>query len=205
MKAKWLRHQGADHLIVVFGGWAVGEMPFAHLPGAADVLLLSDYRDLTLPHEAMLPYAQRSLLAYSYGVGAAGHVLGETKIHFARKVAVCGSLYPCDDSRGIPPETVRRAADHLSAESLQHFARRAGCSLPASVDIEALQAELYATLQRGPRPSQAFDLIWLSRRDRIFPPANLERAWDGLSSKLRWLDAGHSPFFLFESWEALLA
>jgi biotin synthesis protein BioG len=205
MKAQWLQRDGADELIVVFGGWALGAAPFAHLGGETDVLLLTDYRRLDFDPEPLRPYARRSLIAYSFGVGGTGHALASKELDFDRMIAVCGSLHPVDERLGIPPERARQTADQLTETSLRQFSRRAGAPLPEASDIPALRDELHAVIARGPAPHPGFDRIWLGRNDRIFPPENLEAAWREQSDRVCWLDAGHNPFPAFADWRDLLA
>ncbi|MFK0298037.1 pimeloyl-ACP methyl esterase BioG family protein [Brevundimonas sp. NPDC090276] len=205
MKPQWLQRDGADALILVFGGWALGAAPFAHLSGSADVLLLSDHRNLDFDLEPLRPYARRSLIAYSFGVAAAGHVLAATTLDFDRKVAACGSLHPADERLGIPPERVRQTADQLAETSLRQFVRRAGSPPPEDCDLPALQEELLAVIARGPAPDPGFDRVWLGRNDRIFPPENLTEAWRKQADQVRWLETGHNPFPAFADWRDLLA
>lgn len=205
MRSLWLQQNGADDLIVIFSGWALGAAPFAHLSGSADVLLLSDYRTLDFDLETLAPYARRSLIAYSFGVAAAGHALASTELEFDRKVAACGSLHPSDERFGIPPERVRQTADQLTEASLRQFARRSGSPLPEAPDIPDLQDELFAVIARGPAPDPGFDRIWLGRNDRIFPPENLETAWRDQAEGVRWLETGHNPFAAFADWRDVLA
>ena len=205
MKSQWLQQNGADELIVVVGGWALGAAPFAHLSGSADVLLLSDYRTLDFDLETFAPYARRSLIAYSFGVAGAGHALASTELKFDHNVAVCGSLHPSDERFGIPPERVRQTAENLSETSLRQFARRAGSPAPEASDIPALRDELLAVIARGSAPDPGFDRLWLARADRIFPPENLEAAWRDQTDRVRWLATGHNPFAAFTDWRDLLA
>lgn len=205
MKSQWLQRNGAEDLIVVFSGWALGAAPFAHLSGDAEVLLLSDYRTLDFDAEPLAAYARRSLIAYSFGVAAAGHALAAAELAFERKVAVCGSLHPADERLGISPDRVRQTADQLTETSLRQFARRAGAPLPEACDIPALRDELHAVIARGPAPDPGFDRIWLGRKDRIFPPDNLEMAWHDQAERVRWLETGHNPFAAFADWRDLLA
>lgn len=205
MRSQWLQRNGAEDLIVIFAGWALGAAPFAHLGGSADVLLLSDYRTLDFDAEPLAPYARRSLIGYSFGVAAAGHALASTELKFDRKVAVCGSLHPSDERFGIPPERVRQTAGNLSETSLRQFARRAGSPAPEASDIPALRDELLAVIARGPAPDPGFDRLWLARADRIFPPENLEAAWCDQTDRVRWLETGHNPFTAFTDWRDLLA
>ncbi|QFQ88980.1 DUF452 family protein [Paracoccus kondratievae] len=201
MKAEWLRRTGADHLIVVLTGWAVGAAPFRHLQGAADVLVLSDYRDLAGPGRPQ-GYAATDLVAWSFGVAAACHL--PEPGGFRRKVAVCGSWSPCDDDLGIPRQIVRATAENLSARSLQQFARRAGCPVPGDADLQALGTELRAVMAREAGQVPTFDRIWLGAADRIFPLQNLRRAWQGWHEAVQELDCGHNPFVLWHDWSEVL-
>jgi pimeloyl-[acyl-carrier protein] methyl ester esterase len=204
MKMTWLRQTGAEELILVFTGWAVGAAPFRHLTGSSDVLLLSDYRDLTCPALPSGTYRRISLVAYSFGVAAACHLAPQIG-PFARSTAISGTATPADDTTGIPPETIRQTEAHLTEVSLRQFARRAGCALEAPADIPALQAELRAVAGRQPAPPLRFDRIWLGHRDRVFPPENLARAWAGQAAQQHWLDCGHNPLALLTQWDEVLA
>ncbi|MFC3570307.1 pimeloyl-ACP methyl esterase BioG family protein [Paracoccus simplex] len=200
MRAEWLRRTGAEELIVVLTGWAVGSAPLRHLAGPADVLVLSDYRDLT-PPDWPRGYAALDLVAWSFGVAAACHM--PDLQGFRRKVAVCGSWAPCDDALGIPCDRMRATAANLSAASLRQFARRAGCPVDPGADLAALRQELEAVMARDSGRDPGFDRIWLGAADRIFPLQNLRRAWrDG---PVATLDCGHNPFAQWRDWDGVLA
>ncbi|MEF9604006.1 DUF452 family protein [Paracoccus sp. PXZ] len=202
MRAEWLRREGADELIVVLTGWAVGVEPIRHLAGPADVLVLSDYRDLSAP-DWPEGYAAMDLVAYSFGVAAACQLpeLGG----FRRKVAVCGSWAPCDDDLGVPRELMRATAANLSDLSLRRFARRAGCPAAAGADLADLGEELQAVMGWEAGQVPGFDRILLGAADRIFPLKNLIRAWQGWPVETRVLDCGHNPFALWRDWSEVLA
>ncbi|RDW11887.1 pimeloyl-ACP methyl esterase BioG family protein [Paracoccus thiocyanatus] len=199
MRAEWLRRKGAGELIVVLTGWAVGHEPLRHLAGAADVLVLSDYRDMTAP-DWPRGYAAVDLVAWSFGVAAACRL---DLRRFRRKVAVCGSWAPCDDDLGIPPDLVRATAENLSPASLRQFARRADCPVAPGADLAALRAELLAVLGWGVGQAPDFDRIRLGAADRIFAAANLRRAWRGRPVEM--LDCGHNPFAQWRDWAEVLA
>ncbi|MDQ7260828.1 DUF452 family protein [Paracoccus sp. PS-1] len=201
MRAEWLRRTGAEELIVVLTGWAVGSAPLRHLAGPADVLVLSDYRELT-PPDWPGGYAAMDLVAWSFGVAAACHL--PDLWGFRRKVAVCGSWAPCDDDLGIPRDMVRATAENLSEASLRQFARRAGCPMASGgADLAALREELEAVMDRDSGRDPGFDRIWLGAADRIFPPENLRRAWWG--GPVALLDCGHNPFAQWRDWSEVLA
>lgn len=206
MSALWLRRSGARELVVIFGGWALGPAPFTHLAGDCDVLFLDDWR--ALPPRDPAPfadYAASTLLAFSFGVAAAGHWLAARgQDPFTRKIAVNGTLSPASETCGIAPDRVRATAEQLSPQSLARFAERAGATPPEAPDLAALRDELQVVIARGPAPDPRFDRILLSRRDRIFPPRAMARAWQGHPA-IREIDAPHSPFAQWSSWSEVLA
>ncbi|AGT08078.1 pimeloyl-ACP methyl esterase BioG family protein [Paracoccus aminophilus] len=207
MRRLWLRQTGAARLIVIFGGWALGPAPFRHLAGAEDVLFLDDWRSPAEPLPELAAYAQADLLAFSFGVAAAGHWLTDHGDPFAHKVAVNGTFFPSDPTRGISPELIRATADELTSESLARFRRRAGFAdgKDSPPDLAALRAELLAVAARPPAPACSFDRIWLSERDRIFPPEAMARAWQADAARIRAIAAPHCPFAQWRDWAEVLA
>ena len=191
-------------LIVVFGGWAVGPQVFDHLTGPQDILFASDYTDLNADLPDLSGYDRVSLLAWSFGVASYAHWQQGRADPFRRKVAINGSLSPVSRSTGIPPAIFRRTVDTLDAGSFQQFLTRVFGAPHAAhpLDVAARRAELCAVEARGDAPWMEFDRIWISAADKIFPPTNLARAWQGQPT--RTLDAPHAPFDRFTAWEALL-
>ncbi|KUJ73423.1 biotin synthase [Ruegeria marisrubri] len=205
MQARWLKNSGADEAIAVFGGWAVGPSPFLHLRGPQDVLFVEDYRDLATDLPDLSSYRRVSLLAWSFGVASYAHWQAGRPDPFARKVAVNGTLHPVDRTFGIPPVAMRKTVETLSPGAYQLFLARAfGAAQPqAEMDVEARQQELRAIEARGDAPATAFDRIWIGTKDKIFPPANMRRAWEG--QDVREIPAPHAPFERFETWEEMFA
>jgi biotin synthesis protein BioG len=205
MEVRWLKQGSSAEAIVVFGGWAVGSKVFAHLAGDQDVLFVNDYRDLNADLPDLGAYTRVSLLAWSFGVAAYGHWQQRRVDCFDRKVAVNGSLTPVCRERGIPPVAMKKTIETLSPDAYQLFQTRVfGTRQPvAAIDVAARREELLAVQERGAAPDPGFDHIWISSRDKIFPPANLARAWEG--QQLRSCVASHMPFDQFATWEELLA
>ncbi|GAA6209999.1 DUF452 family protein [Cognatishimia sp. WU-CL00825] len=201
MQTSWLKNNKAETLIVIFGGWALGEKPFLHLSGDADLLFVQDFRTFSaLPD--LSGYTHKTLVAFSLGVACFGHWQAQFPTEFTRKIAISGSLHPVDRKRGIPPLVFDKTHDGLSAASYQEF--RTHCYNAAQphqdIDLMARQAELAAVKQRGPAPDPAFDRIFISAQDRIFPIANLRRAWGEHTSKIRLIEAPHVPFAQWQTW-----
>ncbi|WP_027258294.1 MULTISPECIES: pimeloyl-ACP methyl esterase BioG family protein [Leisingera] len=203
MEFRWLKQNNAAEAIVVFGGWAVGPEVFWHLDGAQDILFASDYTDLNTELPDLSGYDRVSLLAWSFGVAAYAHWQQGRPDPFQRKTAVNGSLQPVNRGAGIPPAVFRRTMEMLSLESYQSFLTRVfGVAQAAeALDVPTRRAELLAVEQRGDAPQTRFDKVWISSGDKIFPPANLLRAWAGRN--VADLDAPHAPFDRFAQWEEL--
>lgn len=203
MEFRWLKRDSAAEAIVVFGGWAVGPEVFWHLKGPQDILFAEDYTSLDAELPDLSGYRQVSLLAWSFGVAAYAHWQAERADPFQRKVAVNGSLQPVNRGAGIPPAVFRRTVETLSLEAYQQFLARVfgATQPPEALDVEARRAELLAVERRGDAPRMRFDRIWIGTGDKIFPPANLNRAWAGQNAVE--IEAPHAPFGRFAEWEAL--
>lgn len=205
MQTVWLKQQGHSELIVIFGGWALGPAMFHHLAGAADILFVDDYRDLEgLPD--LSNYKTRTAVAYSFGVAAFAHLNSEERDQFDRAIAINGSPAPVDRRKGIPPVVFQKTLNGLSQDSFQSFAALCfGTVQPdIAIDVAARADELEAVAKRGAAPPPRFDRIWISQRDRIFPVANLARAFEGQENCIHHVDAPHVPFDAWSSWQEVI-
>lgn len=203
MEFRWLRKTGAEEVIVVFGGWAVGAEVFAHLEGPQDVLFSHDYRDLDADLPDLSAYANVSLLAWSFGVASYSHWQQGRADPFQRKLAVNGSLTPVNRLTGIPPVAMVRTVESLSHASFQQFLTRVFNAPQPDTPLEVAlrRDELNAVALRGDAPEMGFDSVLVSSQDRIFPSASLTRAWQG--TRLREVRAPHALFSQFKTWEEL--
>ncbi|KQB15384.1 DUF452 family protein [Rhodobacter capsulatus] len=196
MRADWLRRRGGADLILVFAGWAVGLDPLRHLTGAADVLVLSDYRDETLPEALWASRSRLNVVAYSMGVAVAARHL--PRLRHKRAVAICGAP---DPRAVIGPAIYDATLAGLSPRSLDQFSRRAGATVLPGAEIAALAAELHALASRPAAPAPAFDRILAATGDRIFPRATMATAWPG--AEIDWIAGGHSPFARWRDWQEI--
>lgn len=207
MQWRWVQHTGANDLIVVFGGWALGPAPFAHLTGPYDVVLADDYRDLSEKLPDVEGYQSVTLVAFSFGVAAYGHWQQGQSDPFTRKVAINGTLIPIDRRCGIAPVVMQRTHDTLSHETFQVFLERC-YNAPQSdtpIDVQARKQELRAVEARGPAPDVSFEPVWISNQDRIFLPTNQQRAWADQVGRVRHIDAPHVPFDRWSTWAEVLS
>ena len=209
MKHCWLhRGAGATDLIVIFGGWAIGPQVWSGLQAEADLLLVWDYATLDLDLPDLRQYRSRTLVAWSFGIASYALWQAPRPDPFTRKVAICGSMTPVHSLTGIAPRVVQLTIDTLSDANFQHFVTRCfGAEQPPQpIDIAARRAELEAIRGRDYSGlAQHWDRVWIGTEDRIFPLANMKRAWADAGNALRVIDAPHAPFALWSSFAEVLA
>jgi biotin synthesis protein BioG len=210
MQIEWLKRAGSAEVVVVFGGWGIGSQCFAHLTGEQDVLFVSDYRNLATDLPDLSHYTRRRLVAWSFGVAGFAHwqfERGQLGRHMAfdSRIAVNGSLTPIHPKTGIPPRVFRQTEAGLSEASFQDFLTHSfNAPQPwRGFDPAPHHAELLAVAARGAAPPCAWDRIWISGQDRIFPAQNLERAWAEQTDAIRRIDAPHVAFAAWSAWQEL--
>lgn len=204
MQIEWIKQDHNKDVIVVFGGWAIGFAPLAHLEGDIDVLFVSDFRDVAADLPDLSRYEKKSLIAFSFGVAAYAHWQADHTDPFTLKIAINGTATPVDRQFGIPPIIMQKTIDALDPESLQVFLMRCfGEKQPfLEADIDALKDELIIVQQRGSAKPVKFDKIIISGKDRIFLSANLKRAYEG--ENVATVQGPHIPFASWTRWEEIL-
>ena len=198
MRHTFLRHHsGSSELLLFFSGW--GSEPGMFISGSdtdpgRNILMLWDYRDMTLDPDLLREYCRISLLAWSMGVWAAGKVLGEAGMVNGPRLAVNGTPFPIDDSRGIPTAIFDGTLNGLSERTLAKFRRRmCGSS-------DTLESLLACGLNRSAeelRDELAAIGDSVGDRDMIFPPAGQHHAWEELNVPITDTDAAHYDAGLF--------
>ncbi len=207
MHYEWLkRREGARDLIIVFGGWAIGPSVFSHLRGEADILFLSDYRDLLCDLPDLSAYENRFMIAWSFGVAAFGHWQHNNDMEFKRKIALCGSPYPIDKKLGIHPVIFKRTIESLDDQTYQDFRQRCfNEKAPYQpIDVEERREELLCVQKRGPAPDVLWDKVIIAENDAIFPLKNMESAFADNLDKIVKLQSAHVPFSHFKTWQEVL-
>jgi biotin synthesis protein BioG len=225
VKGEWIVREGRPELLLLFNGWGMDRRiaDWMHASwadsGTHDLCLLSGYHDLSLPDglagEAA-GYRAVDLVAWSLGVWAARNA-GLDGIR--RAVAVNGTPFPIDASRGIDPETFRGTLENWSDASRSRFERRmfAGserdlrtAGLRSARETAEQQAELRAIAGtvasgNGGEPSGwSFSKAIVGSLDLVFLPARQRAAWQGTPTLL-FDGMPHFPFFHLNSWQELLA
>ena len=198
MNIDFLRRNGSPTLELFFAGWGMDSRPFAWAADSphtadCDFAVCYDYTDIQLDkvnqaNAKIHGYSEVRVRAWSLGVYAASLVLPGLCCAISTAVAINGTLWPVDDEMGIPHAVYDATAANLSAESLERFNRRM-CGAHRAVfearkplrSVDSLRAELLHIRECAADRSRPQFTGWtqavLSSRDKIFPIANMRRAW----------------------------
>lgn len=223
MNAAWIVNEGHDRLLLFFNGWGhdsrVAEFVTSRstTPSGRDIVTLWDYTDLSMPPwltAGIERYRTVELVAWSLGVWAACRS-GLRRAD--RAVAVNGTPFPVDASRGIPPEIFRGTLEHWSDASRSRFERRmfAGFDRDSRTGLvrpsrssagqqEELRMIGISAAESAPEPAWGYTKAFIGTRDLVFLPENQHNAWAGVPVEV--VDGmPHFPFFHLAGWEAVLA
>lgn len=203
MRCEFIKKNGTDNLTIFFAGWGMDASDFDFLnPNESDLLICSDYREMSFDAAILKPYQNIRLVAYSLGVWAAAYTFCDLEIDFSEKVAINGTPFPADDERGIPVAIFRGTEAGLNERNLQKFFRRM-CGTKENFDRfisktgskncvelkEALQ-NIYRLSAEKNVASFCWNRAIISLNDAILPAENQRKAWcGGVETVL--LDAPH--------------
>ena len=198
MNIDFLRRSGSPTLELFFAGWGMDSRPFAWAADSphtadCDFAVCYDYTDIQLDkvnqaNAQLHGYSKVRVRAWSLGVYAASLVLPDMGCAISTAVAINGTLWPVDDELGIPHAVYDATAANLTAESLERFNRRM-CGAHRAVfeqrrplrSVDSLRAELLHIRECAADRTRPQFTGWtqavLSRHDKIFPMANMRRAW----------------------------
>ena len=193
MNIDFLRRSGSPALELFFAGWGMDSRPFAWAAdsphtASSDFAVCYDYTAMEPASADLRSYSEVRVRAWSLGVYAASLVLPGLGCAVSQAVAINGTLWPVDDALGIPHAVYDATAASLSAESLERFNRRMCGAHRAAFEahrplrtVDSLRAELLhiraCAADRGRAQFTGWTKAVLSSRDRIFPIANMRRAW----------------------------
>lgn len=210
MKYEYIICEHHPHLLLFFSGWASDPTPFRNYrPEGRDFLMYYDYRTLETDFSLLRKYASIDVIGWSMGVWAASHVVPRLGIAIGQSIALNGTPFPIDATRGIHPDIWQGTLRHLSAISLHKFCRRM-CLDTASFHqflrvipkrpIEELAEEMGAIEQQRaslPAPAFRWTQAVVGDKDRIIPPDNQARAWQELNVPIHRVEDAHysEPMF----------
>ncbi len=208
MKQTYLRDGGNDRLLLLFSGWG-GEPALFDAPSddGCDCMVCWDYSSLDFDAAVLARYASVRLLAWSMGVWAAAQTFAGNESVLDMKIAVGGSETPVDDACGIPEAIFRGTLERFSPVTLAKFRHRM-CGTADGVkqflarqpqrppeDLHGELAAIAGMVASRPVRRLHWDKSIIGVRDKIFPPANLHRAW--LGTPAVEVDAEHWDAGLF--------
>ncbi|MGN1210733.1 MAG: alpha/beta fold hydrolase [Candidatus Cryptobacteroides sp.] len=213
MKQDFLKKNGSDSLLLFFGGWGSAPVLFRDSVALSgrDCLFCYDYKDCSFDFALLDDYKDIVVLAWSMGVWTASRVLGDAAVldgRISEAVAIGGTPWPIDDSKGIPQSVFDATLDRMSPVVLYKFRRRmCGADLPVFESrmpdrtIEDLKDELSA-LKRMSAQANGLVFTWtmahVCRGDLIFPAANQMRAWEEAGVPVEMHEGAHYDSGLFD-------
>lgn len=218
MRHTFLRHHpNSAGLLLFFSGWGSEPCMFSNgIEGSAayDILMLWDYRDMDFDLGILNGYNEVRVLAWSMGVWAAGKALGGADMVNGLRLAVNGTPFPVDDSKGIPTAIFDGTLNGLSERTLAKFRRRMcgstealeqllSCGLTRSVDElrEELAAIRETECSAVHETCDTGHFFWshaiVGARDMIFPSANQKLAWESSDVPSTLKDIPHYDSSLF--------
>ena len=219
MRLHWQVREGHPRLLLFFNGWGMDERLLGMIepPAGRDLLAVCDYTDLRAADEvraAVARYPAADLVAWSMGVWAAATVFAQERVRFGTAVAVNGTGRPIDDEYGIPAGLFHATLESFSARARDSFFRRMcdgreACAefLPHAPlrDVEDQRRELLALAGEagdGVPPPGPFTSAVVGSRDRIMPPENQLRYWQGVVP-CRAVKLPHLPFSRRSGWREI--
>lgn len=167
----------------------------------SDVMVCFDYADLSFDERLLDKYAKVRVVAWSLGVWAASALMAEISRLGEDAVAVNGTPFPVDESKGIFPVIFNGTLQGLSERSLARFDRRMCADAKAladynlvhpSRDIQSLAHELSWIGRESANREVApkFRRAYVGKRDAIFSCENQMNAWRGICP-VEVVDAAH--------------
>ncbi len=192
MQHVFLQKNGCEHLTVFFAGWGMDENPFLDFRAPeSDLLICFNYTNLDFNSALLEAYKRVRVVAWSLGVWAASVLMAKIPRFAADAIAVNGTPFPVDETRGIPSSIFQGTLQGLSNANLARFERRmcgdaATLAIYTRVHPKRSIASLVEELAWIGRESAAhtvspqFKRAIVGKRDAIFTCDNQENAWCGL-------------------------
>ena len=214
MIQQFIIHEHHPRLLIFFAGWAADETPFAtYRPAHCDLMICYDYRDLEWDASLTENYQEVHVVGWSMGVWAAAHLPQLMQLPLGKRVAINGSPYPVDDTRGIPRAIFQGTIDNLNGPSLHKFLRRM-CDDTAAFrgflavtprrpleeigeELVSVQLQVQTQQRKGEAPLPIWQEAIVGSNDRIIPPENQLNAWKQLQVPVQHDEHAHyhEPLF----------
>lgn len=220
MKSAWLHQHQHQHqqLIIFCNGWGMDAAPFLPL-GARDydVLMLFDYRDLTLDCDLATlfrQYHKTLLVSWSMGVWAGQQIFQPWSHCLQGAIAINGTLCPIHDQFGIPVQLYGATLDQFSEATRLKFYRRMCRDRQTfntfldnqpqrSVQNQGLElAALQGQVTCHPAETAIYTQVVIADQDLVVPTANQLAFWQG--REVCRIEGPHFPFYGWNTWDELV-
>lgn len=209
-------------LILFFHGWGGQPHMLDHLqlPSDSDLMIFHNYIECHIDPKILAKiksYPEIHLISWSFGVWMADYICLQYNIQPTTTLACNGTLWPIDDTRGIPPHIASATLKHLNESSLKKFRRR---MLGSQSALHALDkrpnplrsaSELYQELEilynrfaQQKINHRFYQKAIVGLHDMIFPVSAQYRAWQEDKVECLTIEAPHFCFQHISNWNELL-
>ena len=216
MEAKWVVKNSSKSHILFFCGWGFDERCLKHISSQShDVVAIYDYRSLDFDASVTNGYDEVVLVAWSFGVWAAGWLMEQGLIKANSAYAINGTLNPVSDSEGIPPAIFEGTVGNLTEATMKKFMMRICGGARGYAELSELMPQrcfeeqkeelilLGEYFQKRPFSNQdIWSLALISADDLIFPFQNMKNHW---GDKATTIAGAHLCFGKVESWEEIIS
>ena len=175
-----------------------------------------DYTEPLLPENIFDEKAYKNIRLVSWSMGVfIAYYLRDKLPEFSYKLAVNGTPFPVDNTRGIPERTFNLTLQYAETglqgkfyknvfsndEFLDRYNKAAvERSIPERVaELESL--DKFIKSQSLTYDGKYYDSAIVGMQDKIIPSKNQINCWNDIAIKL---ECGHFPFYNFNSWDEIL-
>lgn len=208
MKQKYLMKNscsshGNDDITLFFAGWGMDETPFAGIDFPQDTMLCCDYRDLKFDYSLLSSYSKVRVVGWSMGVWAAEQIIKNKVFEIYESIAVNGTQYPIDNTKGIPENIYTGTLDNLNEENLLKFYKRMCGNINDYNDfldikpkrnLEELKDELWQIRKEYNlhiNDLYGWNMVYIGKNDKIFPFNNQKNAWQNQAQNIKEVEIAH--------------
>ncbi len=204
MKYKWIvKNNPNNNLVYFFNGWGMDENVFQKIkyPKNFDIIMFYDYQNLEIDKSIFLQcskYKNKYLISWSMGV-MISTIFEQELGKLNRKIAINGTIKPIDDNYGITKKIYNMTINNFDDSSSQKFVKKMFFKDKLILNlinrpICELKNELISLIDYKGNENFYFDLVYVSKYDKIIPYKNQINFWNCRNEKVITLDLGHFPF-----------
>lgn len=205
----------SNSLILFFCGWGFDERCIKNISSQShDVAVIYDCRSLDFDASVTNGYDEVVVVAWSFGVWAAGWLMEQGMLMANSAYAINGTLNPVSETEGIPPAIFEGTVGNLTEATMKKFMMRICGGARGYAELSELMPERSFAEQKDElvllgEYFQKWQLskqdIWssalIATDDLIFPYQNMKNHW---GDKAITIAGAHLCFGKVESWEEMI-